>query len=255
MQVKLTKPTVELFLTDLHFPTESPQVFNLITQVAKDVKPNILWLNGDTMDFKSISHFLTKPDARASLNVDIIHARRRLRQLRELLPDAIMYYKFGNHDLRLQKYLWSKAPELSGLEDLELGSLLRLNQLEAITVAEGEKALIGQLFHLHGHEIATGYTYPAKTMLTKANANVIFGHVHKFSVAYQNTLDGSVHVCWSIGCGQTLDVDYNVHPNWQEGFALIEYTKEGIFHINPIEVFSRNGKKCCMVYGRLYTAS
>src|ERR1022692_276086 len=130
-QIKLTKPTLELFLTDLHFPTEDPQVFSLITQVAKAVKPDIVWLNGDTMDFESVSSFMTRPDARLQLNNDFKHGRRRMKQLRDLCPNAVMYSKVGNHDARLQRFLWSKAPELAGLEELELASLLRLKEIEA----------------------------------------------------------------------------------------------------------------------------
>jgi len=252
--IKLAKASLELFLTDLHFPTEDPQVWNLITQVAKAVKPNIVWFNGDAMDFDSVSSFMSKPEAKLNLHKDIKHGRVKLQQMRDLCPDADMYFKMGNHDVRLQKFLWSKAPELSGLEELELPSLLHLKDAEIKFVPEDEKVMIGELFHLHGHEVPTGNIYPARAMLARANANVIFGHRHRFTVAYQNDLSGKVHISWSIGCGQKLNVDYDLNVQWQQGFALNEYTKEGLFHINPVEVFQDKGKKCCMVYGKLYTA-
>jgi len=253
-QITLSKSTLELFLTDLHFPTEDPQVWSLITQVAKAIKPSLVWLNGDTMDFDSVSSFMTKPEARLNLAKDLKHGRKRLEQLREICPNANMYYKMGNHDVRLQKFLYSKAPELSGLEELELNSLLHLKDSDITFVPEDEKVMIGELWHLHGHEVPTGNIYPARAMLARANANVIFGHRHKFSVAYQNDLSGKVHVAWSIGCGQRLNVDYDLNVQWQQGWALVEYTREGFFHINPVEVFNLGPKKACMVYGKLYIA-
>jgi len=253
-QIKLTKSTTELFLTDFHFPTEDKKVFSLALQVARAINPDILYLNGDMVDFGSISSFLTAPNKRLSLSSDIKYAIKRLHELKLACPDAQIFYKEGNHCQRMQRYLSARAPELSGLEDIELPKLLHLNDINATWVENDEKLRIGELYHLHGNEIATGLTYPARVMLSKVNTNAIFGHTHRFSVAYQNDLSGKVHVCWNIGCGQKLDVDYIFHPAWQQGFALVEYTKGGLFHVNPIEVFKVGSGKGCMLYGRLYSA-
>lgn len=252
-RVKISKSTTELFLTDFHFPTEDRAVFQLATQVIKDVNPDILWLNGDMMDFKSISSFPTNPKDKSTLSRDLKHGQLKLQELRNAAPNAQLFYKDGNHERRLQSFLWNKAPELSDLEDLELASLLRLRDLNAAIIQEDEKAVVGQLWHLHGHEIGVGLAYPAKVMMQKANTSVIFGHTHRFSVFYQNALDGTTRVAWSIGCGQVLEVDYDVHPQWTQGFAKVEYTKTGLFQVSPIAVFNQGNKKCCMVDGKLYS--
>ena len=252
--MKCKIPRLEIFLTDCHFPGEDPQVWALELAVAKYFQPDLVWLNGDIIDFGSISRFRTSPRSKLDIAGHLDHARTRLQGLRKQVPDAEMVFLEGNHDLRLQTYLWDKAPELSELPNLELPSLLELKTLGCSFFRNGTKCRVGELYHLHGNEVATGYTYPARNMLAKINCNVIFGHVHRFSVAHQRDLRGSTRVAWSIGCTQRLTVDYDFHTgSWTNGFALVEYIPSGLFHITPVEVF-RDGKALqCIVYGKRFS--
>lgn len=245
---------LELFLTDLHYPQDDPQVTELELQVAKAFKPKLLWLNGDVMDFREVSRFRVSPKDRLLLGDSIKYGRKRLKQFRDALPDARMVWKEGNHDRRWQHFLWDHAEQLVDVDDFDLKSLLRLKEFNIEWQAADRHSKVGELYHLHGDEVATGSAFPAKGMMGKVNSNVIFGHVHRFSVFYSNTLAGKTHVCWSIGCTQTLAVDFDYAPQWTQGFALIEYTKSGLFHINPIEVFREGKKAHCLVAGRLFTA-
>lgn len=248
-------PKLELFITDCHYPVDDPQVTNLELQVAKAFKPDILWLNGDVMDFKQVSRFRVNPREKLSLGEDIKYGRKRLSAFRDILPNARIFIKEGNHDRRFQHYVWDHAEELTGIEDLNLQALLRLQECDIEWIPASQKSKIGDLFHLHGDEVPTGSTFPARGMLTKVNVNTIFGHYHRFSVAHSNTLSGKTHVCHSIGCTQTLNVDFDFNPQWQQGFALIEYTKSGLFHINPIEVFREGNTACCLVAGKLFKSA
>jgi len=247
-------PRLELYLTDCHFPTHDKKVWSLVLQVAKHFKPDLIWLNGDTLDCAQISRFRTDPRVKFTLKDDIDCAKARLTELRSVCSSARFYSRVGNHDYRLQNFIWDKAEQLSNLEELELPNLLDYKRHNIIHVPNEAKTRISSLWHLHGNEVKVGSSYPALKMLQRVNENVIFGHIHKFTVAHANSLSGKVREAWSIGCVQTTAVDYDFHVQWDQGFALIEYTPSGLFHVNPIIVFKDGGKKHVMCYGKLFTA-
>jgi predicted phosphodiesterase len=248
-------PKLELFLTDIHFPHEDALVWKLVKQIAREHQPDLVWLNGDIIDARSVSRFKIDPVEKFRLGDDLKHARARLRELRECVPNANIAYKEGNHDRRVKHFVWNHAEELSTLDDLELSNLLRLHELEIAYIGPEIRSKIGELFHIHGDEVKIGYANPARSLIQKIHANVICGHVHRFSVAYENALGGNMHVAQSIGCGQRLDVDFDFNPQWQQGFALIHYVPSGLFHIDAIEIFTDGGTKCCIVGGKLYKAT
>ena len=243
----------EIFLTDLHFPDCDPKAWSLALQIIKDVQPDLVWNNGDFLDFKSISRFLTDPKHKLTLASDIGSGRKALHQLRETAPNARLVLREGNHDRRLQTFLYSRAPELSGLEDLSLPKLLHLKNVDCQFKGGDDRTKVGELFHIHGDELATGMVFPARAALSKAHCNLIFGHVHRFSVAYEASLSGRDHVAWSIGCLQNMQVDYSFHTGWTQGVARVDYTKSGLFNVTPIPFFRDGSRLCGFVGGKLFS--
>jgi hypothetical protein len=251
MQLKQARH--ELFFTDFHCPTHDRAVYSLLLQVARNFDFDLVWNNGDFMDFTTISRFRTDPRTKFSINNELALGRKVLQEFRNACPNARMIYKEGNHSTRLQNFIWDHASQ-SDLEELELPYLLRLKDVGAEFIPNQTKFRVGDLFHLHGNEVACGSVYPARKMLDRINVNCIFGHYHRTTTARQRDLKGASRVAWSIGCTQSLDVLYDYHPAWDQAFATIEYTPSGLFHVNPVEVFEVNGKKACLVYGQMFSA-
>lgn len=252
--MKAIKVASEIFLSDCHFPDCDPKAWDLTLQIIRSVQPELVWVGGDFLDFKSVSKFLTNPKHKLTLAKDINSGRKALWALREAAPNAQMMFRQGNHDRRLQTFLYSRAPELAGLEELSLPELLHFTKLDIRFAGGDDRTKIGELVHIHGDELPTGRVFPARAALAKAHCNLIFGHVHRFSVAYESSLDGRDHVAHSIGCLQSLRVDYDFHTTWTQGTALVNYSSSGLFQVTTLPYFKDKGKLYCFIYGRLYSA-
>jgi predicted phosphodiesterase len=252
--LKQIKVASELFCSDFHIPDIDPKCWKITLTIAHQLQPELIWLGGDYLDFKSVSRFLTNPAERHSAHRAIHAGKVALRELREAAPNARLIFREGNHDRRLQLYIAEKAPELSFLDELRLPNLLQLAAVDCIFAGGDDRTKVGHLWHLHGDELRTGRIYPARAALGQAHDNIIFGHVHRFSVAYEQGLSGTDHVAWSIGCLQNLRVDYSYHAEWTQGVAWIEYTPSGLFQINPIPIFRDGDRKKCLVHSKLYQA-
>lgn len=256
MIIKPASDSLELLITDCHLPGVDRGTWDLIKQVARHLKPSLLWVNGDNLDAYQVSKFATNPKRDQLMQDELDESYKLLQGLVEASGGARRVMRSGNHDERVEKYVQKYARALASLRGLTVPKLLKLDKLGFEWDESSEKSRVGHLWHLHGHEIKTGFVYPARDMLMRTGTNVISGHVHKFTTASANSLSGESHICWSIGCVQDFAeaIDYEFNPNWQNGMALIEYTKSGLFHVVPVEVYKVGSKKHCMVYGKLYTA-
>jgi predicted phosphodiesterase len=244
---------LELFITDSHQPYVDHAYWDLVNQVNRFYKPSLIWINGDGFDCYQLSKWLKDPKAAIKLQEQLDETHESYALLRKGNPNARIVWRPGNHEDRLQTYLFSKAPELAGLRSLRLEKLLRLAEIECQWIDNDVPALIGRLYHLHGHEIPIGYAHPAQKLLARVRDNVICGHVHRFDVDHDRNLSGVSHVAWTIGTGQILTPEYSFHPRWDEGFAMVEYTRKELFHVTPVEILrDKAGVAYCVVYGKLY---
>lgn len=244
---------LELHLTDIHFPYHEPKAWEIVLRVAKAESPDIVWLGGDIVDFYQVSSFSKDPQRRLELQQDLDVAIHELGRLRKVCPRARIYYHEGNHEWRLQKFLWDKASELSGLRGLKLSQLLDFRQLDIIHVSRGESRKIGELTHQHGDEQIKGGKDVARRVVEKTPANYIFGHHHKLGMGYFRLRSGKVYGAWSNGCLCTLTPEYLDFPQWQQSFALIDYTNEGTFHVDLIPFFLFHKHLSCYIHRRLYS--
>lgn len=251
----LKENTLEIFITDTHFPLIDRQFEILARKVVKELQPNILWFNGDICDFTQVASFLVNTNELPKLQEQLDKTYNGLKAFRELAPNAEMHFKEGNHEERMYKYLTKHAPAAATLKCTEVNKLLKLDILNCQFHSNNEKNKIGHLYHLHGNEISTGTQNPARVMLNRTNENVIFGHVHKFSMAQSRDLKRENRLCVSVGCGQDIDsVGFDFNPQWCNGLAIVHYSKKGFFHIDPVPMFKRGKRAYCMAFGKLYEA-
>jgi hypothetical protein len=105
---------------DCHFwPDQNPLIWQAFVKVAHYLKPAVIILNGDVLDFSRISRHprLRGQNApRVTEELDAAHLR-----LRELPSAPRKFWNCGNHCLRLDGYLANQAPEVDdfhgGLSD------------------------------------------------------------------------------------------------------------------------------------------
>lgn len=240
------------FLSDIHFPSHDPKAWQLTLKILPVLNLDTIHLGGDIIDFLPVSRFPAHPRKKLDLRTEVEVARKELLRLRKLFPNAKFEFREGNHEWRIAKYLYNRAPELVELDALTVPELLRFSKLEACWIPQDKRHRVGKLNFLHGHEIAAGYTYPARNLYLKVGANVICGHYHRFDRYIHRLFDGETHGVWVNGTLQTLTPEYSIHPQWTQGISVIEFTKSGLFHIDQILYFARGTKLNVVVGGKVY---
>jgi len=228
-----------LILSDLHFPYQNNNAITLALDYGKSKKIDCILINGDLIDFANISRH--ERDFRARSIADEFEAVRVfLKSIRIHFPKAKIVLKYGNHDERWEKYLYSKAPEIFDVNDFQLEVLLKFGELKIDVVKDKRPVKLGKLTALHGHELAgggAGGVNPARATFLKTIDSVIVGHYHKTSQHTETTLTGDVISVNSTGCLCDLNPLYMPINKHNLGFAYCELNiKTGEYHLENLKI-------------------
>lgn len=226
-----------LILSDIHMPYHDlPALTAAIEYGIKNKVPGII-LNGDTMDFFAASRFAKDP-TKARLGEEIEQAREFVKTLSRLFKQKL--WKDGNHEERWKKYLWTKAPELTGVEIFELENILRLEENGWLYVDSRAEIHVGQHFTIvHGHEFSESIyspVNPARGLYLRYEDNAICGHYHRPSHHSQKTGRGKIKSTWSTGCLCLLRPEYATQNKWIQGFAHITRESDNDFHVRNFKI-------------------
>jgi len=230
-----------LILSDIHLPYHDVDALSIALEWAYDHKPNAIILNGDTMDMYQASRFIKDRRLR-DLAGEIDMTRDFLRQLRDEF-DCPIYFKIGNHEARWENYLKTVAPELLGIGDFELKSILRFGELGVTEIKDKQIIKAGNLNIMHGHEFGQSVFSPvnvARGLYVRAKANAIIGHHHATSEHSEKDLQGNVVTTWSMGSLCGLSPEYMPYNKWNHGFAFVTTFDNGDFEVKNLRII--NGK-------------
>jgi len=223
------EPKTVAFLFDPHAPFQDKKAVTLVREFLKERQPDYLVWGGDVCDFYQISTFDKNPNRVGSLQSDLDETRDMIWDFRIDLPNTKFYYLEGNHEFRLQKFLWTKAEALSSLRSLKLEELLTLKDYQTELIPYEKGLMINDVFlALHGDisSIHSGYT--AKRLYEKHGGCGIAGHCHRQGSYLKRNRFG-FYGWWEGGCLCTLEPDYIMHPNWTNGFALVTFIGKRFF--------------------------
>lgn len=213
-----------LLLSDLHIPYQDNASIELALRYGQENDVNTIFINGDLLDFHHLSKFQHDPRKRNTLH-EFGTAKAMLQSIRAAFPLAEIYWLKGNHDMRYEHWLMSKAPEVFDDPYYHLEERLKLNEERIKLIDDKTLVKAGLLSITHGHLIMKGFFAPvnaARGAWMKAKQSLLISHVHKVSKHVEVDIDGKVHACWSTGCLCELWPDYNpLVSNYQTGFAHI----------------------------------
>lgn len=228
-----------LIISDLHFPYQNNKAITLALDYGKEKKVDCILINGDLIDFATISRHDKDWRAR-SIAEEFDAVRAFLNTLRSHFPKTKIVFKHGNHDERWEKFLYNKAPEIFDVNDFQLEVLLKLGELKIDTVKDKKPIKIGKLTALHGHELAgggAGGVNPARATFLKTLSNVIVGHYHKTSSNTETTMNGDIIAVNSVGCLCDLNPLYMPINRHNLGFAYCELDiKTGEYHLDNLKI-------------------
>lgn len=226
-----------LFIPDIHAPYHDMKAINGLIAFAKWFKPDVVFYMGDLVDFYAISHFVKNPKRALRLQNEIDTAVAVLKKIDKAVNGAKKYFIKGNHCARLQKYLWTKAAELSGLRDLKLEHLLHLDELGIKYVDAGRMKFRGMVVK-HGDIVRKFGAYTGRGELESTGISGVSGHTHRLAM-YPLSNEAGDFVWMECGCLCKLNPEYmnGKVPNWQQGFG-VGYYKEGSkrFHVESVRI-------------------
>ncbi len=215
-------------LSDIHLPYHSVDALTLAISHLKKHKVDALLLNGDVLDCHQLSRFVKDPAKRS-----FAHELETFKRLFEILQKQLkckIFYKTGNHDLRVQKFLLEKAHELLGVSEFEFENIIkaRANGIEII----GDKTVmkLNSLNGIHGHEYIGGISAPvnvARGLYLRGKVSAFQGHNHSSSSHTESDMNGKVTTTYSIGCLSELHPSYMPLNKWNWGFARVELDDNG----------------------------
>jgi len=231
-----------LLLSDIHVPYHNIPALTLALKYGLENNVNTILLNGDVIDFYAISRFEKDPRKR-NFGHEVLMTRQFLATLRKLFPNAAIYYKCGNHDVRYDHYIMRNAPDLLGINEFSFESLMHLDQLNITFIPDKQIIHAGNLTILHGHELGTSVFSPvniARGLFLRAKDNALCGHHHQASEHSEPNIKGKLTTCWSVACLCELHPDYMPINKHHHGFAHIKVMDTGEFEVSNYRIV--NGK-------------
>ncbi len=211
------------FLFDTQNPYQDAQTLELVERFLGNIKPDYLFYGGDNNDFYGLSSFNKNPKRIDSLQDDVDNTRRMFDRQRNIIPNAESWWLIGNHEDRLQKFLWTNAPALSSLRSLQLPELFTIKDYNIKLVPYEQGLMINGVFlALHGDLASIHSGYTAKRMFEKHGGCGISGHCHRLGSFYKRDRFGTWG-WWEGGCLCHLNPDWIKNPNWVQGFSLIHF--------------------------------
>lgn len=214
--------------SDVHVPYHNIDSLTAAIQYAKKEKVDALLLNGDTLDCHRLSRYIKDPRKRNfAQELDTFKA---LFQVFEKQLNCKIYFKMGNHEERYEAFLFEKAKELVGVEEVEFQNIIkaRANGIEIISDKRYMK--LNDLCGIHGHEYVGGISAPvnpARGLFLRGKVSCFQGHNHQTSEHTEPTMTGKMVTTWSLGCLSELHPAYMPLNRWNHGFGIVELSDNG----------------------------
>jgi hypothetical protein len=241
-----------LVFPDLHYPYHDPLFVRLIEKLIKVIKPSggLVGL-GDALDFFQLSDYDKDPSRINNVYDDLMLFKNQLDRFEDLLPKGTTVNLLaGNHEIRCQKIVWRKAPQIAKLikslpEVLDFPARNKRGKVRFIwhDYSNWKSCKLGDLTIHHG---SLFNKHTAATLLDKYHCKILTGHSHRLQLIYQ----GDLFAC-TLGHGSNEhETAHLPHPmGWTQALALVTVVR-GIANIEVIHV--KDGR--CVFRGKVYEA-
>ena len=228
-----------LVINDIHLPYHNIAAITAAFDFAKKEKPDAIFINGDLLDFHSVSYF-EKDHRKKSFAAELGMLKGFFEKLNKLFG-AKIYFKLGNHEERYEKFLFQKAKELVGVEEFELENIIKA-RAEGIEVIKDKRVvMMNELPFIHGHEFGRGVFSPvnsARGLFLQAKHSAVKGDSHVTSEHTEPNIMGKIMTTWSVGALCGLTPRWLPLNKWNHGMAINDLDANGIdFEFRNYRIF------------------
>lgn len=228
-------------ISDIHVPYHNEEAITAAIRWLYDRKIDCLFINGDLIDFYQGSKYMKDPRKR-DMKYEIDMTNEFLDMIQDTMPGVKLVFKKGNHDERLENYMYTKAPELLGFPEWQLEHLLHSRERNMDIIGDQRIVRAGHLSILHGHELNSpgNSVNPARGTFMRTKQSCMVGHSHVSSSHTETKLDGDIITTWSTGCLCELHPRYARINKWNHGFAHIKVEGSGDYRVKNLRVWKGN---------------
>jgi len=221
-----------LVMSDIHAPYHDERAIEAALKFGVDQKCDSLLLNGDSFDAYQVSQWSRDPRAD---KVD-----KELGILRDVIAAIAPHfnrkaYKIGNHEDRVEAYLFSNAPQMPAISRWNLCESLaeELRLEDWIMIASKQSYSLGMLQGYHGHELPKGLTNPVSVgrgIWLRTSQSGFAGHWHRSDTYTHTSADKSkIWTCLGVGCLCDLRPAYAPVNGWSQGCLIVESFSNGTY--------------------------
>ena len=229
IEANLENGTV-VIASDIHIPFQDDAAVRSFVKYCKEKQPEVVVLNGDVLDMFMLSRF-TKGEGRNPLE-EMTMCQGFLDSLRKAVPNADIYYVIGNHENRLEKYVLNKAPELASLIE-DVFTIIKTSDYKVRGCAS--VTFNDNFVCKHGTLLGNKSGLSAIKEMENAYMSGATGHTHR-RCKYIARKSGRKFVWLETGCLCSLNPEYMINPNWQAGFAQLEFRNGKLYNSKVIEI-------------------
>lgn len=210
-----------LIISDTHFRFHDKRAIEIALNYGKKINCDAIIMLGDMVDFYGASFHDKNP------NFTLLEQERNtfvefLKFVREKFKGVRLIFLQGNHEFRLDRYLWRHSA-FANLPELKCENFLKLTEYGVEYFENGTVLKLGGLHLIHGNELGMkGGINIAQTMLLRAMDSTLFGNFHKRQMRDKTSISQNEYVVHAIGCLCSLHPKYFPVNDWQLGFADVE---------------------------------
>lgn len=209
-----------LVLNDIHLPYHDIPALTAALDYGVRNEPTAIFLNGDVLDIHQLSFFERDPKKKDfARELDIFKAF--MEKIQETFKVPI-YFKFGNHEERYERFLLQKAKELVGVEEFELENIIK-RRADCTIIKDKRIVVINGLPYVHGHEFGRGFFSPvnaARGLFLQAKHSCVKGDCHTSSEHTEPDIFGKIMTTYSIGALCGLTPKWLPINKWNHGTAI-----------------------------------
>lgn len=191
--------------SDAHYwPNIVSTAHRAFVKIIKDLKPQMVIMNGDAFDGAKISrHPVSGFEARPSVKQELEAVTDRLGEIEKVCGNAKLHWTWGNHDLRFNSRIAQLVPEYEGVTGFDLTHHFPRWKFSTSVMVNNHTQIKHRLYNgIHA-------VYNAAL---KSGVSMVTGHLHSLKVTPWTDLTGTRY---GVDTGSLADV-------WGDQFAYTE---------------------------------
>ena len=190
-------------------------------QFAKELKPNLVVLNGDLFDGATVSRHpagMWAQERRPNVRQELEACQAFMDAVVKASPGAGRVWTFGNHDARFEARLASLTPEYEGVPGFALKDHFQ-EWTFGMSIWVNDEVVIK---HRHHNGIHATYNNTLR-----GGKSIVTGHLHSLKVMPWTDYNGNRY---GVDCGTLSDADGSQFDycednpkNWRAGFVVLTF--------------------------------